>query len=59
MLYNVVLVANVEQSESAIHIHISPLFFFFGFSSHLGHNRALSRVPIQLSFSCSVVSYFL
>ena len=27
LLYNVVLVSTVQQSESAIHIHISPLFW--------------------------------
>ena len=34
MLYNVVLVFTVQQSESAIHICISA---HFGFPSHLGH----------------------
>ena len=28
------------------HMHISPLFF--GFPPHLGHHRALSRVPCAL-----------
>ena len=28
MIYNVVLVSGVQQSESVIHIHISTLFFF-------------------------------
>ena len=43
-----------------LHIYIYPhLFFFFKFPSHLGHNRALSTVLIQLYFSCSVVSYSL
>ena len=47
MLYNVVLVSAVQQSEPAICIrvhglHISP---FGGFPSHLGHRRALGRVP--------------
>ena len=27
MLYNVVLVSAVQQNESAMHIHISPLFW--------------------------------
>ena len=31
LLYNVVLGSTVQQSESAICIHISPLFFFFNF----------------------------
>ena len=39
LLYNVVLVSAVLQSESAI----SPLFFRF--PSHSGYRRAPSRVP--------------
>ena len=27
MVYNVVLVSGVEQSESAIHVHIYPFFY--------------------------------
>ena len=50
LLYNIVLAStvqqneqqNVQQNEPATHTHISLLF---GFSSHLGHCRALSRVP--------------
>ena len=34
LLYNVVLVSTVQQSESAMHIHISS---FLDFPSHLGH----------------------
>ena len=34
-------VSAVQQSESAIRINISPLFW----TSHLGHHRAPSRVP--------------
>ena len=34
LLYNVVLVSTVQQSESAMHIHIS---LFLDFPSHLGH----------------------
>ena len=44
-LFNVVLVSTVQQSESAINIHISPLF---GFPSHLIHHRTLSRVPCAI-----------
>ena len=43
MLYNVMLVSAVQQSKSATCIHISPIFRIF--FSHLGHHRALSRVP--------------
>ena len=45
MLYSVVLVSPVKQSESAIGIHVS---LFFGFSSLLGHHRVLSRVPCTI-----------
>ena len=41
MIYSVVLVSGVQQSESAIHLNISTLRFF----SHVGHHRVLSRVP--------------
>ena len=34
LLYNIVLVSTVQQSESAIYIHISPLFWIsFAFRS--------------------------
>ena len=42
LIYNVMLVSTVQQSESAIHTHISPLFFF---SFPFGQHRAMSRVP--------------
>ena len=45
LLYNVVLVSAVQQSESAICIHTSP---FFRSPSHVGHHRALSRVPCAI-----------
>ena len=41
LIYNAVLVSVVQQSESAICIHISSFWFSF----YLGHQRALSRVP--------------
>ena len=43
VLYDAVLVSAAQQSESAIHIHIAPLF-----SSHLDHHRALGRVPCAI-----------
>ena len=46
--YNVVLVSDVQQSESAICLHISPPLRFL---SHLGYHRALSRVPSAIRFS--------
>ena len=45
LLYNIVLVSAVQQSESGTHIHISPLF---AFPSCLGHCRPLSRVPCAM-----------
>ena len=41
LLYNIVLVSIVQQSELAIHIRIFPLF---GFPSRLGYRRAFSRI---------------
>ena len=43
LIYNVVLLSAVQQSESVIHTHISGLFL--DFFSHIGHYRVLSRVP--------------
>ena len=49
LIYNVVLVSGVQQSESVKHIHRSTLFFFFlRFFSHIGHYRVLSRVPCAI-----------
>ena len=45
LLYNIVLVAAVQQSRSAVCIHISPPF---GFPSHLGQDR---RALIRLSWA--------
>ena len=42
LIYSVVLVAAVQQSESIIHTRV---VLFFRFSSHIGHHRVLSRVP--------------
>ena len=46
MLYNAVLISAVQQSESAIYMYTYPLFL--GFPSHLGHHRALNRVPCAM-----------
>ena len=45
LLYNIVLVSAVQQSESTLHIYIYIYPLFFGLPSHLGHRRALSRIP--------------
>lgn len=41
LLYNVVLVSLVQQSESVIHVYIYPLLL----GSHIGHFRVLNKVP--------------
>ena len=41
LLYKVVLISTVQQSESGMHVHISTPFWIFLLFSH----RALSRVP--------------
>ena len=41
LINNVVLVSDVQQSDSVIHIHVS---FFFKCFSHLGYHRVLCRV---------------
>ena len=46
LIYNVVLVSAVQQSEPVIHTHISLSFRFF---SHIGHYKVLSRVPCVMS----------
>ena len=45
LIYNVVLVSGVQQSDSIIHIHIFILFRLF---SHIGYHRILSRVPCAI-----------
>ena len=45
LIYNVVLVSAVQQSESA-KLYIYPRFFRF--FSHIGHYRVLSRVPCAI-----------
>ena len=42
MIYTLVLVSDVQRSDSAKHIHIFTLFKFF---AHIGYYRILSRVP--------------
>ena len=55
MLYNVVLVSTVQQGESAVHVPIACLLKFL---SHLGHHRALSRVPYAIQYVLLVI-YFI
>ena len=52
LIYNIVLVAAVQTSESVIHTHISTLFRCF---SHIGHYRVLSRVPCAMLYSRSLL----
>ena len=46
------VVSTVQQNESVIHIHISPIL---GFPSHLCHHSALSRVPCTIQYA--LISY--
>ena len=39
-------VSGVQQSEPVIYIYTYP--FFFGFFSHTGHHKVLSRVPCDI-----------
>ena len=43
MIYNVVLVSGVQQSDSIIHLYMYILFFFT-FSSIIGYYKILSIV---------------
>ena len=54
MIYNVVLVSGVQQSESVIYVHISTLFRFF---SHIGHYRVVSRSLLTSVIQLVLISY--
>ena len=61
MIYDVVLVSDVEQSESVIYLHSATLFFFF---SHLGHYRVLSGVAcavqqVLISLGLTNIHYYI
>lgn len=45
MVYNVVLVSNVQQNESVIRIHIATLLGLF---SYIGYYRLLSSVSCAI-----------
>ena len=47
LLYNAIFVSAIQQTETVTCIHISPLF---GFPSHLGLHRALSRAPSAMQY---------
>ena len=47
LIYHVVLVSGVQQSDSAVHIHIYIPYRFF---SHIGYHRILSRVPCAIQW---------
>ena len=49
LMYNVVLVSGVQQSESVMHIHISTHFKIL---FHIGHYRVLSKVPCAMCCCC-------
>ena len=46
MIYNVVLVSDMRLNGSVIYTHICS---FFGYFSHTGHYRVLSRVPCAIN----------
>ena len=58
LLYNIVLVSTVQQSESAIHIHISPLLWIsFSFNSPQSIEQSSLSYTVcshQLSILCIV-----
>ena len=64
MIYNVVLVLGVQQSESVIHMHISSSLFF-RFFSHIGHyrvfffflNKFIYLILAALGFRCFVQAF--
>ena len=56
LIYNAVLFSGVQQSESVVHTHIFTLFFRF--FSHLGHYRALHRVPWTRGIFNSIFKIF-
>ena len=45
MIYNIVLVSGVQQSQSATHTHLSTLFQT---AFHTGHYRVFSSVPCAI-----------
>ena len=51
------LVSGVQQSESVIHIHISPLFFLDSFY-HIGHYKYWAEFPVLYSRFLLVI-YFI
>ena len=50
---SMLLVSAMQKSESAVHISL----LFFGFPSHLGHHRAVSRVPCAHSRFSLVICF--
>ena len=48
MIYNVVLVSSVQQSDSYIYIYIYIYIFFFRFFSIVGYYEILSIVPCAI-----------
>ena len=53
MIYSVVLVSAVQQSESVIHIHISTLFFFLAASDLIFGTWDLSLRCAGSSLQCT------
>ena len=55
LLYHVVLVSAVLAVSQ---LYVYTYSVFFGFPSHLGHHRSLSRIPCAAQ-QVSLVSYFI
>ena len=55
LIYNVVLISGVQQSESVIYIYMYPCFG--GFFSHFSHYRVLSKVSYATQLA--LVVYFI
>ena len=59
VIYNIVLVSGVQQSDSVICVLIFfqvLFFFFFGFFTHIGYNRILIDFAIYRSMCMSIPS---
>ena len=48
LIYNVVLISGIQQSDSVIHTYIYIYIFFFRFFSIIGYYKILSIVPCAI-----------
>ena len=56
MIYNVVLISGVQQSDSVIHIHI---FILFQILSHIDYHRILNIVPCAIQQDLVVYPFYI